>query len=147
MGKIIKCKRCGKRFDFDKTYGLCPKCGLSNAGSLNSYYEEDVYKDNDLEFRDEYHDHNEPLFDNSRPTINGQDITNFNDSMDTNDLKNQLLSNGKKILNDIKEEQDEEKKKGKVLVLILALYFGFQMVMFFIGIIFDIIGEIFSLFI
>ena len=36
MGTIIKCEACGKKFDIDKEYKICPKCGAYNSFKENN---------------------------------------------------------------------------------------------------------------
>lgn len=38
----MKCLNCGKRFDYEKYYGICPKCGSFNVKSAQESKEEDT---------------------------------------------------------------------------------------------------------
>ena len=82
----ITCTNCRKKFDKEKYYGICPKCGTFHYRSAEEQHAEmhklyDDYEHNEYYDHDKYHQ----MYDNSDHYENNQ---TYNSSEHYNDLSN-----------------------------------------------------------
>lgn len=63
----MRCFNCHKNFDYEKYYGICPKCGSFNKKEGQQKYEsEDLLNYRETEFREEASEYEEPYLNESK---------------------------------------------------------------------------------
>lgn len=136
---IIKCEKCGKTFDYDKYYGLCPKCGRYNKQNNGSSCE----INGDLSY--------EHLMEHKETDYSSDNTYNNSDNMSYRQMREQGIQaqNNTNINNmsykEMREQgmQAQEENNKKVISLFIKIFIGFTFLPLFINIIMGVIAAIF----